>query len=84
MAAEPTLPCRFPLPHAHIIRSSAQAQPLLAGTLRSPLLQLLRPVTERLASQLDMRLLQTAVELLQVFLSHRQSALGLLLTELAG
>jgi hypothetical protein len=56
----------------------------VAGTLRSPLLQLLRPVTERLASQLDMRLLQTAVELLQVFLSHRQSALGLLLTELAG
>jgi hypothetical protein len=70
--------------HDHIVASSTQAQPVLAHTLRSHLLQFLRPVAERLAEQLDIRLVQTALDLVQVILTHRHRALGLLLTELGG
>ena len=70
--------------HDHTLRPSAQAQPVVAHALRSHLLQFLRPVAERLASQLDIRLVQTAVDLVQVILTHRHRALGLLLSELGG
>jgi Transposase DDE domain len=70
--------------HDHIIASRAQAQSELARTLRSHLLQFLRPVAERLAAKLDIRLVQTALDLVQVILTHRHRALGLLLTELGG
>jgi Transposase DDE domain len=63
---------------------SAQAQPILAHTLRAHLVQFLRPLAERLARQLDIRLVQTAVDLVQVIITHRHGALGLLLTELGG
>src|SRR5262245_40866046 len=70
--------------HDHIVTSNAQAQPLLAHTLRAHLIQFLRPVAERLAAQIDIRLVQTALDLVQVILTHRHRALGLLLTELGG
>jgi hypothetical protein len=68
----------------HTLSSSAQAQPVVAHALRSHLIQFLRPVAQRLAAQLDIRLVQTAVDLVQVILTHRHRALGLLLTELGG
>jgi hypothetical protein len=70
--------------HDHIVASNAQAQPLLAHTLRAHLIQFLRPVAERLAAQIDIRLVQTALDLVQVILTHRQGGLGLVLTELGG
>jgi hypothetical protein len=70
--------------HDHIIVSRAQTQPVLAHRLRSHLIQFLRPVAEHLATKLDIRLVQTAVDLVQVILTHRHRALGLLLTELGG
>ncbi|HET9326604.1 MAG TPA: transposase [Candidatus Eisenbacteria bacterium] len=70
--------------HDHIIASRAQAQSVVAHTLRSHLIHFLRPVAERLAAHLDIRLVQTALDLVQVILTHRHRALGLLLTELGG
>ncbi len=70
--------------HDHTLMSSAQARPVVAHTLRSHLVRFLQPVAELLASQLDIRLVQTAIDLLQVILTHRHRALGLLLTELGG
>ena len=70
--------------HDHILASRAQAQPVVAHTLRSHLLQFLRPVAEHLAAKLDIRLVQTALDLVQVILTRRHRALGLLLTELGG
>src|SRR5215510_534179 len=70
--------------HDHILASGAQAQPVLAHALRRHLVDFLRPVAERLAAQLDIRLVQTALDLVQVILTHRHRALGLLLTELGG
>src|SRR5262245_47577901 len=70
--------------HDHIVASAAQAQPLLAHTLRAHLSQFLRPVAERLAAQIDIRLVQTALDLVQVIITHRHRPLGLLLTELGG
>jgi len=70
--------------HDHILASRAQAQSVVAHTLRSHLIQFLRPVAERLAAHLDIRLVQTALDLVQVILTHRHRALGLLLTELGG
>jgi DDE family transposase len=70
--------------HDYIVTSNAQAQPLLAHTLRAHLIQFLRPFAQRLAAQIDIRLVQTALDLVQVILTHRHRALGLLLTELGG
>jgi hypothetical protein len=70
--------------HDHIIAPTAQAAPVLAHTLRARLREFLRPVAERLATQLDIRLVQTALDLVQAILTHRHGALGLLLTELGG
>src|SRR5919198_6714191 len=70
--------------HDHILASRAQAQSVVAHTLRSHLIQFLRPVAEHLAAKLDIRLVQTARDLVQVILTHRHRAMGLLLSELGG
>ena len=70
--------------HDHTLTPSAQAQPVVAHTLHTHLIQFLRPVAQHLAAHLDIRLVQTAVDLVQVILTHRHRALGLLLTELGG
>ena len=70
--------------HDHILASGAQAQSVVAHTLRWHLIQFLRPVAEHLAAKLDIRLVQSALDLVQVILTHRHRALGLLLTELGG
>jgi hypothetical protein len=56
----------------------------VAHVLRSHLIEFLRPFAEHLAAKLDIRLVQTALDLVQVILTHRDRALGLLLTELGG
>jgi hypothetical protein len=56
----------------------------LARHMHARLVQFLRPVLVRLAQQLDIRLVQTALELVQVILTHRHRAMGLLLSELGG
>ena len=70
--------------HDLILASRAQAQSGVAHTLRSHLIQFLQPIAEHLAAKLDIRLVQTALDLVQVILTHRHRALGLLLTELGG
>jgi hypothetical protein len=54
--------------HDHIVAPTLQAQPMLAHTLRAHLIQFLRPVAERLAAHLDIRLVQTALDLVQIIL----------------
>lgn len=70
--------------HDHIDAPGAQADPVLAQSMRTLLVQFLRPVAQRLASQLDLRLVQTAIDLVQVILTHRHTLIGLLLSELGG
>lgn len=62
----------------------AQANPVLAEHLRRALVAFLRPLAQRLAAQVDIRLVQTAIDLVQVILTHRHSLIGLLLSELGG
>jgi hypothetical protein len=50
--------------------------------MHSRLVQFLHPVLVCLAQHLDIRLVQTALDLVQVILTHRHRALGLLLSEL--
>src|SRR5262245_29678960 len=78
------LPWRFQMPHDLIHAPSAQAPRALAHDLRTHLVQFLQPVAEHLAAELDIRLVQTAIDLVQVILTHRHRPLGLLLTELGG
>src|SRR5512138_1589783 len=70
--------------HDHIDTPGAQADPVLAQSIRTLLVQFLRPGARRLASQLDIRLVQTAIDLVQVILTHRHTLIGLLLSELGG
>ena len=70
--------------HDLISAASVQAEPGLAATLRARLVQFLRPVGNRLAAQLDIRLVQTALDLVRAILTHRHRPLGLLLSELGG
>lgn len=70
--------------HDRISAATAQAQPVLAATLRTRLVQFLRPVGTRLAAHVDIRLVQTAIDLVQAILIHRHRPLGLLLSELGG
>lgn len=72
------------MPHDHTTMPNAQAQPVVAATLRAHMVQFLQPVAQRLAAQIDIRLVQTAIDLVQVILTHRHRALGLVLTELGG
>jgi hypothetical protein len=68
--------------HDHIGAESAQANPVVADNLRTQLVQFLRPVGERLAAQIGFRLVRTAIDLVQVILTHRHSLIGLVLAEL--
>jgi hypothetical protein len=70
--------------HDAIRPAHTQDAPILPQRLRTLLVQFLRPVGDRLAQQLDIRLVRTAIDLVQVILTHRHRALGLLLSELGG
>jgi hypothetical protein len=56
----------------------------LAAHLRARLVTFVRPVLTRLAQQIDIRLVQTALDLVQVIITHRHRTMGLLLSELGG
>jgi Transposase DDE domain len=68
--------------HDAIHHQPAQTDRPLAAEMRARLTQFVRPVLTRLAQQLDIRLVQTARDLVQVILTHRHRAVGLLLSEL--
>src|SRR5205085_2291753 len=70
--------------HNDILATTLQGDSALAITLRQRLVQFLRPVAERLATKLDIRLVQTALDLVQAIITHRHGRLSLLLTELGG
>src|SRR5687767_5285927 len=62
--------------------SERQVTRPLAQQLRTRLIQFLRPFGQALALQLDIRLVQTAIDLVQVIITHRHRAMGLVLSEL--
>lgn len=70
--------------HSDRYTNAAQADPVLAATLHTHLVQFLQPLGTQLASKLDIRLVQTAFDLVQVILTHRHRSLSLLLSELGG
>jgi len=70
--------------HDSSVAQSRQDDRPLANYMHSRLVQFLRPVLVRLAQHLDIRLVQTALDLVQVILTHRHRAMGLLLSELGG
>jgi len=70
--------------HDTSVAQSIQDDRPLASYMHSRLVQFLRPVLARLALHLDIRLVQTALDLVQVILTHRHRAIGLLLSELGG
>lgn len=61
-----------------------QAAPALAARMHRQLVQFLHPFAAPLADQLDIRLVQTFVDLVQVIITFRHRHLGLLLSELGG
>ena len=70
--------------HNAIAEQPVQDDRPLAAHLRARLTQFVRPILTKLAQQIDLRLVQTARDLLQVILTHRHRAMGLLLSELGG
>jgi Transposase DDE domain len=68
--------------HDDISATTMQGDPALATTLRRRLIQFLRPVADQLATKLDIRLVQTALDLVQAIITHRHGRLSLLLAEL--
>jgi hypothetical protein len=70
--------------HDTNVAHSRQDERPLACHMHARLAQFLRPVLARLAPHLDIRLVQTALDLVQVILTHRHRAMGLLLSELGG
>jgi hypothetical protein len=70
--------------HDDIAAASLQGQPTLAAQMHRRLIHFLRPVAQCLASKLDIRLVQTALDLVQAILTHRHGRLSLLLSELGG
>lgn len=70
--------------HDAIAQQPVQDDRPLAAEIRTRLRQFVRPVMTKLAQQLDIRLVQTACDLVQVILTHRHRAVGLLLSELGG
>ena len=70
--------------HDAITQPLVQDDRPLAAHLHAHLTEFMRPVLSRLAHQLDIRLVQTARDLVQVILTHRHRAMGLLLSELGG
>src|SRR5689334_14014023 len=80
--SEPSYPKRFRMFHDAIPEQPVQDDRPLAAEMRARLTQFVRPVMTRLAQHLDIRLVQTARDLVQVMLTHRHRAVGLLLSEL--
>jgi hypothetical protein len=70
--------------HDAIREQPAQDDRPLAAEMRARLTQFVRPVMTKLAHKIDIRLVQTACDLVQVILTHRHRAVGLLLSELGG
>ena len=70
--------------HDAIREQSVQDDRPLAAEMRARLTQFVHPVMTRLAHKIDIRLVQTACDLVQVILTHRHRAVGLLLSELGG
>lgn len=70
--------------HDYTSLGRAHDQPVLADRLHRLLVAFLRTFAERLAAQVDIRLVQTFIDLVHVILMHRHRALGLLLSELGG
>ena len=70
--------------HDAIQKQPVQGDRPLAAHLHARLTQFVRPVITRLAQQIDIRLVQTARDLVQVIITHRHRAMGLLLSELGG
>lgn len=70
--------------HDAIHQQPVQDDRPLVAEMRARLTQFVRPVMTKLAQQLDIRLVQTARDLVQVILTHRHRAVGLLLSELGG
>src|SRR5258706_15111077 len=75
---------RFRMSHDAIVEPPVQGDRPLAAQLRARLVQFVRPFLCHLAQHLDIRLVQTALDLVQVILTHRHRAMGLLLSELGG
>src|SRR5215468_1847283 len=72
---------RFVMSHDAIFPQPLQAAQPLAVQLYARLVQFLRPVLSRLAQHLDIRLVQTALDLIHVILTHGHRTMGLLLSE---
>lgn len=70
--------------HDAIHQQPVQDDRPVAAHLRAHLTQFVRPIMTKLAQQIDIRLVQTARDLVQVILTHRHRAMGLLLSELGG
>ena len=70
--------------HDAIRHPALQADRPLAAAMSRRLTQFVRPVMTRLAQLIDIRLVQTARDLVQVIVTHRHRAMGLLLSELGG
>ena len=70
--------------HDAIQKQPVQGDRPLAAHLHARLTQFVRPVMSQLAHQIDIRLVQTARDLVQVILTHRHRTVGLLLSELGG
>src|SRR5574341_1394529 len=82
--SEPSYPKRFRMIHDAIPAQPLQDDRPLAAEMRARLTQFVRPILTTLAEQIDIRLVQTARDLVQVILTHRHRAVGLLLSELGG
>lgn len=70
--------------HDANMQAGPQADLRLAATMQQLLRSFLRPIGDRLAHLLDIRLVLTALDLVQAILIHRHTKLGLLLSELGG
>lgn len=70
--------------HDYTPMVGTHGQPALAEHMHQLLVAFLRTFAARLATQLDIRLVQTFIDLVQVILVQRHRALGLLLSELGG
>ncbi|MEI8165808.1 MAG: hypothetical protein WCG26_05495 [Chloroflexales bacterium] len=70
--------------HDANVQAGSQADPRLAATMQQLLRQFLRPIGDRLAHLLAIRLVLTALDLVQAILIHRHTKLGLRLSELGG
>jgi hypothetical protein len=71
-------------PHDAMATTEAQATAALAAHRQQRLHAFVRPYTETLAAQIDLRLVKTLLEVLATLLAWRQRSLGLVLSESGG